>query len=103
MSPPVRLGSLARQHTLVAVNAAGASPPPNAVTLTFPAPCGGSPHAPTRVRAWRDESIVSLPWSPPADGPAVSHYVARVSGAYVGGFATAGRPAPERPRPAPTC
>ena len=76
---------------VVAANAAGVSPPSNAVTLAFPGPCGGSPQAPTNVRAWRDGSTVSMSWSPPASGPAVSHYVAQVSGAYVGSFTTASR------------
>ena len=76
---------------VVAANAAGVSPPSNAVTLVFPGSCGGSPQAPTNVRAWRDGSIVSLSWSPPAGGPAVSHYVAYVGGAYVGSFTTTGR------------
>lgn len=76
---------------VVAANAAGVSPPSNAVTLAFPGPCSGSPHAPTGVRAWRDGSIVSLSWTPPSDGPAVNHYVVRVSGAYIGSFTTTGR------------
>jgi hypothetical protein len=76
---------------VVAANAAGVSSPSNAVTLAFPGPCGGSPQAPTNVRVWRDGSIVFMSWSPPASGPAVSSYVANVSGAYVGSFTTTGR------------
>jgi hypothetical protein len=76
---------------VVAANAAGISPPSNAVTLTFPSPCGGSPQAPTNVNVWRDGSTVSMSWSPPASGPAVRSYVAYVSGAYAGSFTTTGR------------
>jgi hypothetical protein len=76
---------------VVAANAGGVSPPSNAVTLTLPGPCGGSPQAPSNVRVWRDGPIVSMSWSPPASGPAVSSYIAYVSGAYVGSFTTTGR------------
>ena len=76
---------------VVAANAAGVSRPSNAVTLAFPGQCGGAPEIPTHVRAWRDGSNISLSWSPPASGPAISHYVAYVSGAYVGSFTTTGR------------
>jgi hypothetical protein len=76
---------------VVAANAAGVSPPSNAVSLTFPSPCGGSPQVPTNVSVWRDGPAVSMSWSPPASGPAVSSYVAYVSGAYVGSFTTTGR------------
>jgi hypothetical protein len=76
---------------VVAANAAGVSAPSDTVTLAFPGPCGGSPQAPTNVRAWRNGSNVFLTWSPPSSGPAVSRYVAYVGGAYTGSFTTTGR------------
>lgn len=82
--------------TLTAVNAAGESAPSNAVTLTVlpppgPYPCAALPDAPTHVRAWQQGGVLSVSWSPPATGPAVTGYTVLVSGDYFGSVATVGR------------
>jgi len=74
--------------TVVAENASGISAPSNAVTLTVPGQCSGTPGAPAAFLATRVGSTVSLSWRPPADGPGASSYVVRVSGAYSGTFET---------------
>jgi len=77
--------------SVIAANATGISPPSNTVTLTFPGPCTGVPAAPTHFQAWRTGSTISVSWSPPASGTAVTGYTVHVGGAYVGSFATTGR------------
>lgn len=59
---------------VVAVNAAGVSPPSNAVTLSFPGACSGPPEVPLRLRAMVDGTTVSLRWSAPESGTAVTGY-----------------------------
>lgn len=76
---------------VVAANASGASPPSNAVTLTFPGACSGAPGAPVNFQAWKTGSAISVAWNPPVSGSAVEGYVVSVTGAYVGSIAVAGR------------
>jgi hypothetical protein len=76
---------------LRAQNAAGSSPPSNAVTLTFPDPCSGPPEAPTNVVAYRVGNTVFIDWAPGTSGPAPTLYVLNVTGAFIGAFATSGR------------
>ena len=59
---------------VVAVNAAGVSAPSNAVTLSFPGGCSGVPGPPTRVRATVSGSTITVRWSPPDTGAAVTRY-----------------------------
>jgi titin len=76
---------------VIATNASGASPPSNPVTLTFPATCTGVPGVPTRVIATKTGSTISVTWSPPESGAAVTGYWLFVSGSYVGAFPTTAR------------
>jgi hypothetical protein len=73
-----------------ATNAAGTSAPSNAVTVTIPFPCSGAPLTPTAFLAYRVGSTVFVVWDPPASGPAPTHYVLNVTGAFAGSFSTAG-------------
>jgi len=77
--------------SVIAANASGASPPSNAVTLTFPHACSGVPDMPTNLQTWKAGNTIFLSWSPPASGPAVTSYRVAVSGAWVGGFTTPAR------------
>ena len=75
-----------------ASNAAGIlSPSSNAVILTFPGGCSGSPQSPTNFIAYRQASTIYVIWNPPTAGPAPTGYVLNVSGAFNGSFPTAGR------------
>jgi hypothetical protein len=76
---------------LRAQNAAGASLPSNALTLTFPGPCSGPPLAPTDVQASRAGNTVFVNWAPGTSGPAPTGYVLHVTGAFVGSLATSER------------
>ena len=59
---------------VVASNAAGASAPSLPLTLTFPAACSGPPLAPTRVRVTAVGTTITVRWSAPETGPAVTAY-----------------------------
>jgi YVTN family beta-propeller protein len=72
-------------------NAGGASPPSNAVTLSFPGPCTGVPAAPANFVAYRAGSTITLVWDPAATGPATMGYVVTVTGSFTGTFAVASR------------
>lgn len=76
---------------VIASNGAGPSPPSNAVTLTFPGACSSVPGPPRRLVVERATRTLSLSWSPPEFGGAVSHYVLYVSGAFAGAFPLTGR------------
>ena len=76
---------------VVATNAAGQSPPSNAVTLTFPGTCSGSPGTPRRLVVERAVRTLSLSWSPPDTGAAATSYVLQVSGAFTGAVPLTGR------------
>lgn len=76
---------------VVASNAAGSSAPSNTLTLTFPAACTGVPGAPVRLAVERSGRTLSLAWSPPESGGAVTAYVLTVSGAFSGVFPLTGR------------
>jgi hypothetical protein len=77
--------------TLRAMNAGGASPPSNSVTLTFPSPCSGPPQVPSELHVHRSGQTVFVEWSPPMSGPAPTGYYLNVTGALVGSFPVAGR------------
>lgn len=59
---------------LRAQNAAGSSPPTNAVTLTFPGPCSGPPMVPSDMRVSRVGRRVEAAWAPGTSGPAPTLY-----------------------------
>lgn len=71
---------------VVATNASGASAPSNAVSLTFPAACSGTPGPPTRFVAQASGSTVRVSWAPPQTGAAATLYRLSVSGAFAGSF-----------------
>ncbi|MGE0361883.1 MAG: hypothetical protein AB7R67_14295, partial [Vicinamibacterales bacterium] len=74
-----------------AVNAAGASAPSNAVTVHVPSQCSGGPQPPANFLAYRVGTTVVALWDPPTTGPAPTHFVLDVNGAFVGSVATVGR------------
>jgi Tol biopolymer transport system component len=77
--------------TLRALNAAGASPPSNAVSVIAPGPCSGPPAAPTDVFAYGLDGTLHLAWAPGISGPAPTAYVVIVTGGWLGSFVTAAR------------
>ena len=75
-----------------AVNAAGTSPPSNAITLTFPSPtCSGAPLPPSEFLAYRLGNTMHVVWEPAATGSAPTSYVLTVTGSFNGNFGTPGR------------
>lgn len=76
---------------VIATNAAGASVPSNAVTLTLPGACTGAPETPANLIAERTGSTLTVSWSPPATGAAVTQYRLDVTGAYAGSLPLAVR------------
>jgi len=74
-----------------ASNSAGVSAPSTPLSLTFPQGCSGVPQAPIGVAAYLVDRTVFVRWDPAASGPAPTGYVLRVTGAYVGSFATTNR------------
>ena len=72
-------------------NAAGASAPSNAVTLTFPGGCTGAPQVPANFSVSNTGGTANLSWDPPVVGAAPTGYVVTVSGAFVGAFPVASR------------
>jgi hypothetical protein len=77
--------------SLRATNAGGAGPSSNPVTLAFPGACSGVPQAPANFLGYRVGNTVFVVWDSPTAGPAPTHYVLNVSGAFVGSFGTTGR------------
>jgi hypothetical protein len=73
-----------------AFNDTGSSAPSNAVTLTFPGACS-VPLPPDNFLAYAVGNTITVLWDPSASGAAATGYVVHVSGAYAGGFPTAGR------------
>jgi hypothetical protein len=71
---------------VVAANDAGASPPSNAVTLTFPWTCSGGPGMPLRLAASLSGRTLRVAWSPPDSGAAATGYVLLVNGVVNGAF-----------------
>ncbi len=67
-------------------NSAGVSPASNAVTLAFPGPCSGTPHAVEAFTAYNVGRTLSLRWRKPSNGPAPTNYRLAVSGAFTGTF-----------------
>lgn len=59
---------------VVATNAAGASPPSNAVTLTFPTTCTAPPGPPLRLRASAIGQAITFGWNAPDAGTAAVTY-----------------------------
>lgn len=76
---------------VVASNAHGSSVPSNAVSLSFPGGCSGVPGQPRRLVAGRTGQTISVAWSPPETGAAVTGYALLVSGAFTGAFPITGR------------
>lgn len=76
---------------LRAVNAAGASVPSNAVTLTIPGACSGVPAPPSDFLAYRDGRRLTVLWNPAPAGPATQGYVLAVSGPLSAAVSTAER------------
>lgn len=74
-----------------ATNAAGSSPSSNAITLTFPGPCSGSPLPPSGFQVSAVGPIVSASWEPATTGPAPTAYVLNVTGTFTGRFNGPGR------------
>ena len=75
-----------------AVNAAGTSPPSNAITLTFPSPtCSGAPLPPSEFLAYRLGNTIHVVWEPAATGSAPTSYVLTVTGSFNSTFGTPGR------------
>ena len=62
------------QFHVVATNAAGASPPSNTVTLTFPAACAAPPGLPLRLRASAIGQAITFGWNAPDTGTAAVAY-----------------------------
>jgi hypothetical protein len=77
--------------TLTASNTAGVSSPSNPVTLTFPGTCSGPPGVPTYFAVAKAGSLLTLTWSPPVSGAAVTSYVIQASGTFNGSVPTATR------------
>ena len=76
---------------LRAVNAGGASPSSNPVTLSFPGACAGPPLTPTNFLGYRIGNTVYVVWNPAATGPAPTGFMLNVGGSYVASLPTAGR------------
>ena len=74
--------------SLRAANDAGTSAPSNAVTLSFPGPCSGVPHAPANFLATSAANVISVVWDSPNSGPAPTGFVLVVSGAFNGAIPT---------------
>jgi hypothetical protein len=62
------------QFHVVATNAAGASPPSNTITLTFPAACAAPPGPPLRLRASAIGQAITFGWNAPDTGAAAVAY-----------------------------
>ncbi len=77
--------------TLTASNAAGDSPPSNAVTLTVPDACSGPPGVPNYFAVARSDRSLTLTWHPPVSGAAATSYVIHASGALTGSLSTVTR------------
>jgi hypothetical protein len=73
------------------INAGGASPASDALTLAFPGACTGKPPVPVNLLAYRTGGVLSVMWDPPVDGPAPTSYLVNVSGSYQGIIATGAR------------
>jgi predicted phage tail protein len=74
-----------------AVNAAGESPPSNAVALTFPGACSGVPATPRNFVAVASGRTIHLAWDPPVSGAAITDYSVLVTGSYIGTLTTSAR------------
>ena len=75
-----------------AVNAAGTSPPSNAIILTFPSPtCSGAPLPPSEFLAYRLGNTIHVVWQPAATGSAPTSYVLIVTGSFNSTLGTPGR------------
>jgi hypothetical protein len=77
--------------SLRAQNAAGASSPSNALTVSVPTACSGLPHPPSGVLAYRQQAVVTIFWEPPLEGAAPSDYMVNVTGSFAGSFTTPAR------------
>jgi trimeric autotransporter adhesin len=77
--------------SLRAENAAGISPPSNAITLSFPGPCSGAPLPPANFLGYRIGRTVFVLWDPATTGPAPTSFTLNVNGSFAGSFGTPGR------------
>ena len=77
--------------TVSAFNGSGSSAASNSVSLTFPGGCSGVPLPPTGFQATKSGNTITVNWSPPASGPAVTLYTLQVTGSFVGSFPTSTR------------
>lgn len=64
-----------------ATNAAGASGPSNAVTLSFPQACSGAPQPPANLVAYAQGSTLFVSWDPASTGGAPTAFTLDVTGA----------------------
>jgi len=76
---------------VAAVNAAGASPPSNAVVLLVPEPCSGAPNPPAALEVATSGTTVRVRWEPPDAGAAVGRYDLAVQGSFNGTLALTAR------------
>lgn len=74
-----------------AFNGSGASASSNSVTLTFPGTCAGAPQPPLNFVATKAGSVITVAWSPPVSGPALTRYTVNVTGGFTGNFETTSR------------
>lgn len=63
-----------------ATNSFGASPPSNAVSLTFPSACTGVPETPAHLLVHAQGSTISVSWDPAASGAAPTSFTLDVTG-----------------------
>lgn len=68
-------------------NAAGPSPPSNAVTVSVPSSCSGAPRPITALTAYALGGRLSIAWDYGAGGPAATSYVLTASGPVGGSVA----------------
>jgi hypothetical protein len=64
--------------SVAATNAGGTGPSSNAVTVTFPTTCSGSPLTPTQFLAYRLGRTLSVLWQTADTGPAPTDFVISV-------------------------
>lgn len=71
---------------LRAANAAGAGPPSQPLTLSFPSACGKAPEKPFDFLAYKVGNTLHAVWEPNASGEAATGYIIDVTGSFAGRF-----------------
>ncbi|MGE0811855.1 MAG: hypothetical protein AB7O28_10955 [Vicinamibacterales bacterium] len=71
-------------------NALGTSPASNAVTVSVPTACSGTPQPVANVQAYALAGRLFLSWDPGAGGPAPTAFVVSAGGTYSGAVTVAG-------------